>query len=96
MNFDHSNFTGPQPNYFEGSKQDFYTFLVKNFTLPAATVLDMTNDQGTVGINIFDAVILFFFIGTLSRVSLQCGRHAICAVERSKSETIANLSSNTH
>jgi len=59
MNFDHSIFTGPQPNYFEGSKQEFYTFLVKNFTLPAATVLDMTNDQGTVSINIFDAVILF-------------------------------------
>jgi len=81
----------PKPNYFEGTKHEFYTFLINQFSLPTATILDMTNDKGTIFIVLHD-VTYSIFTGALSQASLQNGRNAICAVESLLSETIANLS----
>jgi len=43
---EHANFTTSQ-NFLHGTRKELYMYFINQFSLPAATVLDMTDSQGT-------------------------------------------------
>ena len=81
----------PNQNYFNGTKKELHKYLVNNFTLPQATVLDMMNLKVYI-ICIYmcsaSYCLQFFSIGALSQATIQCGRHTICVTKSNLSESL--------
>lgn len=62
---EHANFT-TAPDFLHGTRKELFMFLIKQFSLPAATILDMTDSEGRIRVYTLTIIPFIFNRGLIS------------------------------